>query len=433
MGTLDWARPGWALAFLLPLLLWLLLRLRHRPPSVVTGTWKLWREVAREAPKSAPVLKRGTPPWVWFCVASLLSGALALTGPRALSVEPPRVVTLVVDPSPSMDLPLDEARSLTRRHRALELAALWVEEELEPEDLVRWVVPGIGVSGSGRTSPLEVQRSRPLAKEPDWRLYDRPGTLLVTDGVPRLSLEHAGYAASGGRAVHGTVAIVGQDRVEWDRSGGRVIEGGAPAMELVIEHEPGHAVPEVLERMIGVWAAIHGITVNHGQIESEASTVLRLSFETPTETRVHDIRHEGWSTRLRGGGLTPEPVTEGLNWLVAPSGAGDEGEPTVLVRARPGHIRLGITAFDEPTGDPARFALSLGRLFDRYRRPPEGVVALEEREDAGPEAFRAPLAIPSAPRGKDAVPPHLKAGEIDAWLAGLAGVLALVAVSIRRQ
>ena len=140
MGIFEWARPGWAWTLLAPLVLWWLLRLRHRPPSVVTGTWRLWKEVARDAPQRAKVLKRGTPPWVWFCLAALLSGALALTGPRTRSEAAPRLYTIVVDPTLSMDLELEGDE--TRRESALARARRWIEAEVGDRDVVRWL-PGV--------------------------------------------------------------------------------------------------------------------------------------------------------------------------------------------------------------------------------------------------------------------------------------------------
>jgi len=382
------------------------------------------------------MLKRGTPPWVWFCLGALLAGALALTGPRTRTEAAPRLYTIVVDPTPSMDLPVEGNE--TRRERALARVRRWMDEKVRRRDVVRWL-PGLPASvadssegGGGAVGfepPASVLRAFPFAREPDWRLHDRPGTMIVTDGIPE-GLARAGYAASGGRAVHGTIAIEGADRIEWDPSGGGVVLGGASELRMALDP----ALPEVVRRMARVWAETRAIEVASTEElgGSGGALVLRLEADPGRGERVdYELHHEGWSARGGGRGLLPraDECGSGENWLVVDVDSGDQ--PTVLVRATPGRIRVGLDALEEPGGDPARFALSWGRLFDRHSYPPPGVVSLAEREDVGPSGFREPDEAPLVgPPGEEA---RLVAGEIDAWLAGLAGVLALVAVSVRRS
>jgi len=380
--------------------------------------------------------KRGTPPWVWVCLGALLVGALALTGPRTHTELLPRRYTIVVDPTPSMDLPVEGGE--TRRERALARVGRWLEEEVRAGDVVGWLpglrapaaqLPGGAGTAVGLEPPASVQRSLPFAGEPDWRLHDRPGTMIVTDRIPE-GLTRAGYAASGGGAVHGTIAIEGRDRVEWDAGGGRVVPGGAPELRLALDP----ALPEVVRRIVRVWAETRGLTVFSidPTVEAEGPIVLRVEADAGKGERAEfDLRHEGWTARGGGRGLLPreDEVGPAETWLVVD--AVPPGPPAVLVRAPPGRIRIGLDALEEPGGDPARFALSWGRLFDRHSVPPPGVFSLAEREDVGPPGFRAPDEPPPLARPEGEA--RLVAGEIDAWLAGLAGVLALVAVSLRRS
>jgi hypothetical protein len=432
-GAIEWARPLWGWSLILPLVLLVWLRLSHRPPSVVTGTLKLWKQVAEHSPRSARVVQRGTPPWVWFCAAALLFGILGLMGPRLHKETPPRRFAVVVDPSPSMDLAYLEQAGYasggepTRRDRALERASAWLEANASDRDRVRWVLFGEDpVELSAGIVPESVQRSRRLAKTPDWTLFDQPGTLFVTDRKPTGALESAGFAASGGEAVFGTIAVEGRERIDWYAEGWRTIPDGAPARAVVLESS-FDPVPEVLERIVAVWADTRGIA-HPGQ--GDAEVVLRLRFESGRGGGEFDVQRDGWRARVRGGALEPGAGAEEMNWLAVRDA--DGAALFSLVRAAPGVIRLAIESMEEPTGDPAHFALSWGRLFDRWCLPPAGVVALQEREAAGPASFREPApALPLEADESSGRPAD--AEDLDAWLAGFAAILALFALSLRRS
>jgi len=378
----SFARPDAAWALLAPVVFLLFLRRSEQPPAVVTGTLELWRGVAASS-AAAGRARRRLPAWALLCALALLLAALAGVGPRGARAPEARTWTCVVDRSPSMALALD-ART-TRLESALGSALGWLSRESAPGDRVRWLA-------SGR-APLElapIERPGPdwLAPEvqdgePEWALHDRPGALWITDHAPPVARAQAGLFASGGDAVPGPIAADGRTTWTWDGSGLRA-EPRTRACALRVV-EPGGALPPVLERVLTAWCEARGFELTRSD---EAEELLVVELVPASRDDELELGRDGWRARGRGA-LAEEDGSQEEDWL---SGRTASGEALPVVRVSPGRIRLGLRELTEPTGDPALFALSFGRLLDRVARPPAGVVALAERQAAG-----APLLLPPSP------------------------------------
>lgn len=430
MQDLEWARPAGTWALLAPLVLLLFLRLRNRPPERVTGTLALWRQVTEGVPRTARLARHAIPPWGWVCVLALLAGALALAGPRPAPVTVARAWRVVVDPTPSLGLAWraapgpDVPESETRLDRALAAARAWLAAHAASTDRVRWSRPGEDdlELAPDEAPPPAWLAPRPFASAPDPRLHDEPGTLWITDRAPDLELENLGVFASGGAAVHGPVAVDGRDRIDWDGERLVTLASVLPPGRLVRESPREGAWPGVLRRLLDVWADVRGFEVVD-DAGTRATDRQRLTVRLEAgagEERTATLGRDGWHAPgtwrapLAGGAATSDV------WLAGPADG-------ALVRGEPGVVRVALVELGEPDGDPAAFAVSWGRLLDRWTLPPDAVVALSERADAGEPLTRAP----AFPGGADAEAEG-SAHELDAWLAALAAVLGGVGLSMRR-
>ena len=94
---------------------------------------------------------------------------------------------------------------------------------------------------------------------------------------------------------------------------------------------------------------------------------------------------DGWSAAIEIAGAAPDSDADGEleAWLAESSGRR-------LLSSGPGRVHCPWVSMQDPTGDPAAFAVSWASLFDRASLPPAGVVALAERASAGEEASRPP-------------------------------------------
>ena len=409
---LEWARPSasWALA-LAPLFL-VFVRLAARPPEVVIGTLALWQRGARPAARGA---RGALAPWVWCCAGGLLLGALAWSGPRRGT---PRVSgrwTCVVDRSPSMALALGDGR--TRLEAALSAAQAWLGAHAAPLDRVRWTVGGRAALELARDERPGAEWFAPQSleeAEPEWERCDEPGTLWLTDRAPELERGHAGLFASGGPAVPGAIHADGRETLLWDGSALRSVPT-APPLTVALRVPDGARPAPVLERALDAWCAARGLERARGDA-SDALFVVELGPAAETDEAL-ELARDGWRAR---GVATALPAGAGEDWLV---GTDARGASRAVVRARAGWIGVGLSALDEPAGDPARFALSWARLFERSALVPAGVVALGERRAAG-----AALALaPEAPLEET----RAAATQLDALLALCAGLCAGLALLLR--
>lgn len=423
----EWARPIGLWALLLPLLLWLLSRLRAEPPALATGTLLFWKRVAASHPQRATGARRRTPPWLWVLACALGLGALALAGPRLLPPEPPRTWTVVVDHSPSTSLPADPAGD-TRLDLALESALDWLGPRLRAGDRVRWVSSaraGLELPGGRRPERRWLLHPRWFAPPPRWALFDEPGTLWVTDAVPSEPPRLAGLFTSGGELVPGPVSASGTTRWDWD--GEELVEvPGALAPRALVLVPDERAVPEPVRVLAEVWARERGLVAGPAADLAGSDLALALQAEPEVERVALDVGRDGWRARVEGTlpGVAPlDTKAPQESWLAAEHGAG----PLVLVHASPGLVRLALRSMEEPTGDPAAFAYSWSRLFERWLLPAEGVVPLAERLAAGEPVERG--TEPPATAAGAAAPAPFHGDELDAWLAAAAALLGAVALS----
>ena len=378
--ALHCARPAAAWALLLPVLFLLALRAFARPPEVVVGTLDLWRGISGPATPGRAGLR--IPPWALLVALALLLGALAWLGPRGSRTRAVRTWTCVVDRSPSMEL--ENGAGGTRLEAALASALAWLARACGPEDRVRWLAPGRSareLAPGERPEPAWLAPERGQGGEPEWALHDRPGALWVTDHEPTVARAGAGLFASGGAAVPGPVAADGHTTWLWD--GETLLARASPRALAVRVREPaGQALPAVLERMLRAWCESRGFELARA---TDAETLLEVELLAASgggEELV--LERDGWRASGRGAlpaedaGNTAAASDE--IWLV---GRSRGGATPPVVRAGPGRIQVGLRELGEPSGDPALFALSWGRLFDRSALRPAGVVALAERRDAG--------------------------------------------------
>src|SRR6185503_12239169 len=216
-----------------------------------------------------------------------------------------------------------------------------------------------------------------------------PGVLWISDREPAVTRAHAGLFASGGSAVFGAIAADG--RTTWTWEGAEVRAHAEPRAVAVRVQEPaGLVLPAVLERVLAAWCGARGFELARTGT-AETLLVLELVPESgPDEELV--LERDGWRARARGA--RPDEHEDALgseaeDWLVARAAA---GALRPVVRVAPGRIQVALRELAEPTGDPALFALSFARLFDRAALPPAGVVALAERQAAG-----EPRSVPGEP------------------------------------
>jgi len=385
--VIEFAHPAALAALALPLAVLLGARAFDRPASIATGTLELWDRVESAPPAPSPRARVRIPPAVWALAAALALGALALAGPRT---PPPRHearLRVLLDRSASMELPLGRA---TRRARATELARAWLAEHAPGTRDDAWI-------------------DHPGAFGAD---DDRADTLWVTDRAPDPPPRHAGFVASGGPAVPGPITVDGATRYDWD--GERIVEvkDGAPARRV----EVTGALPEPIAGVLAAWAAGRGATIGAGA----ARPALLVSGRDQNSATGADVAfgRDGWTARGKLGAAAPAPalapaLAAGETWLADARG-------TAIVTSSPGRIDCALATMEDPSGDPAAFAVSWAALLDRAVLAPEGVVPLAGRVAAGDEKI-------AAPRGAadDVAAP---ASAWDAWLAG--GALACVVLAL---
>ncbi len=283
-----------------------------------------------------------------------------------------------------MELPLGRT---TRRERATELARAWIAKNAPASRALAWI------DHAAAFGPEE----------------DRADTLWVTDRAPDPAPRRAGFVASGGPAVPGSIAVDGSTRYDWD--GERIVEvkDGAPARRVEVTSE----LPEPIAGVLAAWAAGRGASVGAGA--GLAALVVSGRSRAPADGGDVECGRDGWTAR---GKLATAADRAMETWLADARGR-------ALVTSSAGRIDCALATMDDPRGDPAAFAVSWAALFDRAVLPPEGVVALAEREDAGEERVEAPR---GAAREAETRSPAW-----DAWLAGAALACVLLALLLARS
>jgi hypothetical protein len=410
---LTWQRPWLASLLVLPALIWFLAAQQDRTIAVWSGTLALWRDAAHAPARTAP--SRLPPIAVRLLVGALAAAVLALAGPTLTAQRAARAWTVVVDRSPSMYLPWNGSDGPTRLARALERARGILEQARASGDSTTWVADaGSALERAvGSEFPREWLAAPAVPRvEPVWAHHDARGTLWVSDAAPDPAPRAAGCVASGGSAAPGFVSARGVDRVAWD--GERLVEraGVGQQPEVLLDA----ALPAPVERVARAWAEARGCAV---VAAAGSRVVLELTRSSPAASGgptggMQTCERDGWTWDVD---VAPAEVPAGEVWLSTQAGR-------AVVVWEPGTVTLLPSVVGEPRGDPADFALSWAELLDRAALPPEGVVALSERVDAGEITERLPQA----------------AGEVDAqpasgsWLlSALAATFACAALALRRR
>jgi hypothetical protein len=271
---------------------------------------------------------------------AIATGTLALWK-RVLAARPSASPRSRMRIPPAVWLPLASARK-------------WIDENLPRGAEVSWI-----------------DRREPFGPE-----VDLADTLWVTDRAPQPPPRRAGFVASGGSAAPGPIAVEGSTRFDWD--GEKIVEvpDGAPKRRLALTA----GIPRPIADVLAAWGEARGTILTTGD-DPEASLAVRT--QATGERRELEVGRDGWTARVVAAGHAASTTT----WL-------EDAEHRALVAYAPGVVESAIVSMDEPTGDPAAFAVSWAKLFDEAVLAPPGVVDLGERRSAGEESFRAPETSP---------------------------------------
>jgi len=423
--SVELAAPWVLVAELLPL--WILVRARRldRPPSVPVGTFALW--TLESQAEDASATRRRPSATLLLLVAALSVAILGLAGPRRAVSPQALQLDVLVDASPSMFLAHTDPDGAatgrgTRLEVALESFRSWYEEEGRGGAAltINWTRLGEGspvVQSHGGAGPPAAWLVAPRVpqREPSWGALDRSGSALVTDHAAG---SRAGLFASGGGPVPGVVAR--GDGLEWVWDGASLVSGEAAPLEVRLSGE----LPAVLVEFVRVWAQERGHRViPAGADEGASSPALLLESAWPVAPEAAVAERAGY--RLRGeaaslDGLLDTGPGQGLAYEYARLAGGEH----VTCAWGRGRVLCGWREL-ELEGDSAAFAVEWAERLDATLVAPAGVVPQAERAAAGSGKLREPR-------------PRIGAGEpparipLTVWAAMLAGLLAVLALSIDR-
>ncbi len=396
LAILGWglAVPAALAALALPLAILLLSFMRRRPQSVPLGTARFFGDGGEARSSRRRWHLSGARLWA---IVALLLGILASARPRPSAEEDAvLLLTVHVDRSPSMFLPMDPADPGGERRvdRALRATADWLESlDVEGQRaVIRWraLEPGgldvtlDSIEGVPDALGRPPARSAPT---PRWGQWAAPGAVFVTDSAlvaDALEGSGVGVFASGGVLVPGPVAASRDGLLAWDGADGPLVLVPSAALSLQVHVAEG--VPSLLGSLIRLWSQERGLRLSDAS-EGAALTVHgRGGGGGPAAgTGAGFIAgRDGWSAAFDGVSPLPFGGPEGWRpWLV-----GDGAR--CLVRSRPGEVEVGFTDLRPDSSTLEAFAVSWAQLLDDGLEPPPGVVSMEERGAAGAPMTRAP-------------------------------------------
>jgi hypothetical protein len=430
LGMVLLERP-WGLALmLLPLLLWVLSRLRPRPEIRFTGALRFW-EIRDSSPSDGVRPQRAPlPPVLLVVIAALMAGAVGMGGLGDSAQAGRRVWRVLVDCSPSMYLGGNDEGALgqSRLERGIVKVIELMEARVRPQDSVEWVrgskaalilAPG-ELPDAAWLSPSDAAES-----QPQFRFDDRPGTIWLTDAVPDLARTSAGLVAVGGGASPGLLAVNGSLRVDWDGRSLTSSEHDFMPRTVRVELRDGSlfnqgVLHNPLAELFLLWARERHFELAQDSISTVA---LVLSFGVPASSDVDCFADAGrWTLGGRGSSLELDQGTGAALEKVWQRGALGGRSDATLVAYSPGRIRVAWSELQTPSGSPAAFALAWSEFFDACLGDSPGVISLDERQAPGAALSRLP-SNPAALGGTQKM-----AERWSAWLAGFAALLALVAL-----
>lgn len=400
MFGLEFQRAAALFLLALPLILWLLAR-RPRPPRErATGTLAIWREVLDLAVATPASRCRGVPPGLYLLLLGLVSGTLALAGPRQSREAAPEW-RVVLDTRANLFLPwrADGAEAGEQRRIDVALAAarewidgpaLWMRFEDERWETERGVEP-----------PAAWLRAtnHPTAAPP-WSEVDRADTLWITDRVP--AAREASWSASGGERVDG---VVGRrdGRLVSLLDGERVELGPASRVQLSVDPR----LPRELAQLSASWARERGIAL----VEADADLRILTTTVRPGE-RV--VSGEGWKLT----GRAAEDARGRVLWRDAQGAA--------VLWTAPGELQLGMQGPCALEGDRRALGIAWIDALEAAAPPPPEAIPPLARRSAGAGGVR---------RGSGpGVAAGTEPGVLVTWLAlaaALLGALGLRAGALR--
>jgi hypothetical protein len=262
----------------------------------------------------------------------------------------------------------------TRLDAALEAALPWLAQNAAASDRVRWLAAAraaLELAPGERPDPAWLA---PGASDED--AGDEPGT-SASSGRATIGRARCGSRTTNRRSRAPTRLVRERRPGRARRDRGRRTRdlavgrrrharGFRPRRPLsaALRVAPGATLPPVLERVLTAWCEARALRLARGA-EPGALLVLELAPGDGREQAV-ELARDGWRARGRAVHATPaEELAAGAGWL---SGAAADGATLVALAARAGRVTTWLRALDEPAGDPAGFALSFARLFDRCAR-----------------------------------------------------------------
>ena len=396
LAILGWGLtvPAALVALILPLAILLLSFTRRRPRRVPLGTARFFGEAGEV---EASRRRWRLPGARFWAVVALVFGILAAARPRpSAEEEAVLLLTVYVDRSPSMFLPVDPAEPEGERRvdRALAATAAWLRTL--DEDAQRAVIRWRALEPGGLDLTLDADEGVPAAltrsparavPAPRWGQWAAPGAVFVTDSARiagALEGSAVGLFASGGAMVPGAVAAGAGGLLVWDGSDGPLLSQDAAAPLLLVHVGDGVAPP--IGSLVRLWAEERGF--QRTDVPQGAGLTVRRAAGGagpmgPPSGEVSAGR-DGWSALLGGAAQLPLGAGEGwLPWLVGPGGE-------CLVRGRTGEVELGFSAVRPSPSTMEAFAVSWARLLDEHLASPPAVISMEERAAAGASVVREP-------------------------------------------
>ena len=416
----EWAHPTglWALA--LPIVLALLSLRRGKPSSLHLGTLRLWRNLTGESEGAR--VRRHLPLARVLLIGALVAGGIALGGPRRKDPSFQTTWHVVLDTRPTMFLEHTTEEGVpSGQGTRLVVGLSALEQLLQQQDMrpaLRWSRRVSGLTLLDRVASERVPAAF-LVPGPSgharssWSALDEPHTLWVSDSMPPGSLPaHAGYVLSGGGAVPGPVASVG-DRLLSIRGGEWVEETGMPTRFVFLDK----GLPTRLASFARVWAGERGFGISDSDPGDDTLALRLVAARVGAGSLlVEQFGRDGWqaSAPLVDVGEESDSAPRPKHWLSAKV----LGEVWPLVSWRPGWVRVAFgDPFEDRSGDPGAFAVSWADLLDRALLSAPGVIPQGDRESAGPATTRVPRSRSSNPVAGPGAWPLVR------WLTAIAGVL----------
>lgn len=395
IGLLAFAQPLGFAALLAPVLFLIAARERGKAEPRLVGSLEIWRRVAGDRQEATRARKAPLTPRIWLVALAMALVGLALTGPSWTTEAQPRIWRVVLDTGGSNGLPTDaeSGAAQTRFDVAVARGVDWSRENFDG-DQVLWLgalasdgaVSAEACAPGARPSKAFLERARLGAAPRSWEAFDAVDCLwLPTSGVhqepryaarPRLAYE----------AGAGPVQDLGGGQGLWFDAAGNLSQAPLPTdlprASLRLFGEVTRA-GTALGDLARIWAASRGLAVTGGE-DRQPGEVLVIRSGGQADGSAPDasasLGRDGWRARGSWPESSELPMA-GATWL------GYRDRP--LVRWRAGSIEVALEQLDQPSGDPAAFAVSWATLFEQAALPGPGIVSVAERRAASlPELLR---------------------------------------------